>query len=345
MVRRFQLISLGKGILSVSPALFRAPLAPLAITMPEYPTVTLSSRRALGGLLVLGYCLLLMAGFSVHGEETVAISTKASKDYVRKKLPSGAYQVETYAFGEGDNWSGARVDATIDKMGFMDVERVVAAPLAKQNYLPTRDQKTTNLLVMVYWGTTRAPEHAADSPTFDLVHAADRKIDSAHLMMKTAGSASAFKEAQLEAYAADAEMRAALAMVNSENQRREDTDVRTVALLGYDSWWMATESAAGGGERAFRKKDMLDEVEEDRYFVVLMAYDFQAMVKKKKKLLWEAHISIREHSNQFDKRLPDMMEQAAAFLGQNSNGLQHTDLPQGTVIVGPLQSLGTVTGK
>ena len=230
-------------------------------------------------------------------------------------------------------------------MSFLDVARAVALPLAKQKYIPARDQKTTNLLIMVYWGTTRAPEHSSDSAAFDRVHEADRDQDRAQLMKKTAGDASSFKAAAIEAYAADAEMRSAIADMQAENQRREDTDVRTVALLGYDSWWLATESASGGGERAFRKKDMLDEIEEDRYFVVLMAYDFQAMVKKKKKLLWEAHISIREHSNSFDKRLPDMMAKASDYLGRSSNGLQHTELPEGTVVVGPIQSLGAVQGK
>ena len=95
-----------------------------------------------------------------------------------------------------------------------------------------------------------------------------------------------------------------------------------------------------------RKKDMLDEVEEDRYFVVLMAYDFQAMAKKKKsKLLWEVHFSIREHGNEFDKRLPGMVADASEFFGRDSQCLHHMDLPEGTVIVGPVQSLGAVQGK
>jgi hypothetical protein len=140
-------------------------------------------------------------------------------------------------------------------------------------------------------------------------------------------------------------MRAALEGLQAENQRREDTDAKTVALLGYDSWWLKTEQASGGGERALRKADMLDELEQDRYFVVLMAYDFQEMTRKKSKLLWELHMSVREHSNEFDKRLPGMAADAAAFLGRDSGGLNHLALPEGRVDIGPVRSLGEAPSK
>jgi hypothetical protein len=90
------------------------------------------------------------------------------------------------------------------------------------------------------------------------------------------------------------------------------------------------------------KADMLNELEEDRYFVVLMAYDFQAMKHEKSKLLWETHISIREHSNAFDERLLGMVSGAAGFFGRDSGGLKHLGLPAGKVLVGDVKSLGVV---
>jgi hypothetical protein len=90
------------------------------------------------------------------------------------------------------------------------------------------------------------------------------------------------------------------------------------------------------------KADMLNELEEDRYFVVLMAYDFQAMKHKKSKLLWETHISIREPSNAFDERLLGMVSGAAGFFGRDSGGLKHLGLPAGKVLVGDVKSLGVV---
>jgi hypothetical protein len=151
--------------------------------------------------------------------------------------------------------------------------------------------------------------------------------------------------AKTEHASSDADMRADLEGLQAEEQRREDTDMKTASLLGYDSWWLSTAASAGGGERAFRKKDMLNEREQDRHFVVLMAYDFKAMTERKSKLLWEAHISISEHSNQFDKRLASKVIEASGFFGTKSNGLHHTELPEGKVELGPLKNLGTVTGN
>jgi hypothetical protein len=219
---------------------------------------------------------------SAIAENAVAFSTKLSNGYTRKKLPDGSFKVETYAFGEGGDWGGARVDASMDRLKFLDVARVIAVPLAARNYMPSRDQNTTDLLIMVYWGTTRAPEHASDTHSLQMAQDAERLQNQAAEATNDAlghqgsphGNPGDLAVAKINQAAADADFRAALEGVQAEDQRRENDDARTVALLGYDSWWLKTEQASGGGERALRKKDMLDELEEDRYFVVLMASDF-----------------------------------------------------------------------
>jgi hypothetical protein len=294
------------------------------------------------GVLVVA---LSLAGPAL-GEETVAVSAKVSNGYTRTKLPDGSFKVETYAFGKGDDWDSARVDASTDKLDFMTVATTVAGPLRSRNYVPTRDAKTTNLLIMVYWGTTRAPEHASNTVATTAIHDADRMQDQAQMALNHASTPSDVKNAKIQAASAAARMRDAAEQLEVEQQQRENIDAKTVALLGYDSWWLDTESASGGGERAFRKQDMLNEIEEDRYFVVLMAYDFQEMAKKKKpKLLWEAHISIREHSNQFDKRLEAMVTEASRYFGSDSKGLDHFELPEGKVEVGEIKSLGVIPAR
>ncbi len=91
---------------------------------------------------------------------------------------------------------------------------------------------------------------------------------------------------------------------------------------------------------------MLNELEEDRYFVVLMAYDFQLLLKQKKhKLVWETRFSMREHVNAFDKQLPAMVLGASKYFGKDSNGLIHDTIPEGRVDVGDIKSLGEVPAK
>jgi len=74
-----------------------------------------------------------------------------------RSSPTARFKTETYAFGSGGNWGGDIKDATIDKLNFLDVAKVIAGPLASQKYLPAKDPNNTKLLIMVYWGTTTVP--------------------------------------------------------------------------------------------------------------------------------------------------------------------------------------------
>ncbi len=293
-----------------------------------------------------------MANIALPAEEVIeALASKTAKDYVRKRLPDGTYQPETYTFGKGDNLGGARVDETADSLDFMTVARVVSVPLAKKQYIPTQDPKTTQELIMVYWGTTRAPEAATESNSHILMQLAN---DTKQRALAQAGSAvgstspSSVSSVALrqELASIDNQILVANISVQQENQRREDIDMKTATLLGYDSWWVSANAAMEGTAMALRKNDMHAELEEDRYFVVLSAFDYQMLVnKKKQKFLWEVRFSIRERGNQFDRQLAGMVEKASDYFGRNSNGLQHVDVPEGRVEIGPLRSLGVVPQK
>jgi hypothetical protein len=314
------------------------------------PLTLMASCKPLARFLRFVYLVCgaaLVANVSIKADEVEAISSRVSKDYVRKRLPDGTFQIETYAFGKGDNWGGARVDESADAVDFMTVARTISGPLANHGYIPTHDQKTANLLVMVYWGTTRAPMHAAEMSNLAMVQQeVDRMHETASIMLKHAHSPAEVRAANQMMAEANNQLMGMLQTINSQDQRREQTDMKTATLLGYDSEWVADESASGGSVRGVRKQDMMNELEEDRYFVVLMAYDFQQMAtKKKSKLLWEVHFSIREQANQFDKSLASMAANASDFFGTDSHGLQRVTLPEGKVDVGPVRSLGVVAGK
>jgi hypothetical protein len=297
-------------------------------------------------LLFAACCAALLGGMCAQAEVVEAIASKAAKDYVRKKLPDGTFKAETYVFGEGDDWRGARVDSTIDKMDFMDVARVLAVPLAKKQYLPTHDPKTTDELIMMSWGTTRAPEAISHSAPAQRLQEASQMHDRARIMLKDAHSRTEYIAAQQMLSESDNQIMMDLSAVQAENQVRENTDMRTATLLGYDSWWVAVKSAMGGSPLGQRRMDMENELEEDRYFVVLTAFDYQKLVKEKKpKFLWEVRFSIREQGTQFDKRIPGMAELASDYFGRDSGGLHHDTLPEGHVEIGPVESLGVVPGK
>lgn len=111
-------------------------------------------------------------------------------------------------------------------------------------------------------------------------------------------------------------------------------------LLGYDSELAATQRL-GMIALWHRQQDLAEELEENRDFVVLLAYDFQTMWKQRKqKLLWETRFSIRQRHNDFDQQLSAIAEYASRFFGQESHGLIRKSIPEGAVRVGDLKVLG-----
>jgi hypothetical protein len=302
----------------------------------------------LGCLVFCGASTFAMASDSVDG--VTAVSSKASKNYVRTKLADGSYQPEFYSFGKGGNWGGEIKDATIDKLSFTEVARAIARPLASQKYLPARDPDRAKLLIMVYWGTTAVPGPTSDSIALDQFQAAQDNLNQ-YLVPRPRGQDPRTKVVAPGA-AADAAMdqwSAAITLLNMENRQSDRADNANAALLGYDSpGLIGTEKGSYVRGTAFSidRDDLYAEIRENRYFVILMAYDFQQMWKlKKHTLLWETRFSINERHNQFDKALPLMAEYASRYFGQDSNGLLRSRIPDGRVDVGELKSLGAVPEK
>ena len=244
--------------------------------------------------------LTASAGLPVGGE-IVAVASKASDDYIRTKSANGSFQPETYAFGEGGTISGPYVNHSIDDLKFMDLARLIAIPLATQQYLPSHDPAQTKLLIMVYWGTTTG---AREDPSLNLDPATPA-----------------------DGYVLDRQ------------------NVRLAPILGYDSA-IADGFRYRGTALEFITKDLFEELAYNRYFVVLMAYDFQLMWREKKhKLLWETRFSISERGNAFDEQLPGMVLDASRYFGRDSHGLVHKTLPEGRVDLGELNILGVIPEK
>jgi hypothetical protein len=321
--------------------------------MKSYPSAVF------GAVALLSMATLVHASPPVTGDaEAVAIESKVSTDYVRSKDASGKPVAETFAFAKGGVWrSGAA--GTKDPLDFMKVARTIAGPLASQNYVSSKDPKTTKLLLVVYWGTTRVPDSATSSVAGENLQAASQAAMSANhaqpVRFNAGDSCAPNQMAQTntinytvmtpDQIDSDNAMSAAMSMSSSVEHQRNLIDEQNAMMLGYDSWW-AESAQFKNTPQDYRRGDMLAELEARRYFVVLMAYDFQMIWKEKKpKLLWETRFSIREDGDDFDKHLEAMTASAAAYFGQDSGKLVHKPLPEGRVDVGEIKNLAFQDAK
>jgi hypothetical protein len=239
----------------------------------------------------------------VHAKNGITtVYSRMSDDYVRATLPDGSPQKEAYAFGNGGYYSGMMADNTIDNLGFTDIARTLAAPLASQNFVSATDPNKTKLLIMVYWGATDGPADFAQSNFSHGPRFSEYEVSGAYYDMSIR---------------------------------------RNAGLLGY------TDELNYTGIRRLRESgDLAQELSNSRYFVVLMAYDFQTMWKQKKhKLLWESRFSVREQGNDFTRALPAMAEYAAQYFGRDSHGLLRTRVPDGRIDMGDPTVIEFLSGE
>jgi len=313
------------------------------------------ARPVLAGTGLLAAFLAVPAPRAVGSEgisEITSISSEAATGYVRERLPDGTLRAETYAFGEGGHVAGRSAGDAIDKLKFQDLAKILAVPLEGRKYVQADEPANAKLLIMVYWGTTRGTEGATGSAEYQNLQAAQGP-PTPPPMQQGAGSMGVearlgADQAQLDAITgqvADANFDSALAAVSVEEKQRRKIDERNAALLGYDTDLedsVGLENTVLGGHR----DELIKEIEEDRYFVVLMAYDFQKLWKEKqRKLLWVTRISIRQRGNDFEKMLPAMAQFASGYFGQNSHGLMRKEIRAGHVEIGEPKSLGTVPDR
>jgi hypothetical protein len=85
--------------------------------------------------------------------------------------------------------------------------------------------------------------------------------------------------------------------------------------------------------------NMLGLVQQDRYVVILRAFDFQAAWKHKSlKMLWETRFSVAQRTHDFGHDLPQIAQSAASYFGQDSYGFVRVPLvPPGRVDLGEIR--------
>jgi len=194
---------------------------------------------------------------------------------MRARQADGSFVPESDVFAQGGSWKGAMKDESIDDMSFMDVAHAIAYPLANQNYIPSRDPGKTKLLIMVYWGTTHGAGNASDSDLNQNLQAAEGRLSSGPPAkgLSLAGLLPPHDlaiEGALDGYVAEAA---------AENQQRRQNARINAMMLGYDSPWAKTAGDRRGTALELEQRDLLNELDENRYFVVLMAYDFQLFLE------------------------------------------------------------------
>ncbi len=322
-------------------------------TIPARMSVDTRHMKTLyrGASLFLLSCLCLSVP-APGSEDSLVIATYSTvhNGYARQKGPDGSFRREYYALAQGRYMPGLKRDRSIDDVKFPPLAGLVAQYLARENYYMAQDSKSAELLLIITWGTTIPfgdSVYRANLSTFlaSMNHAVAATHAAAGTPMSVEGIQS--PQSSVAAAARSAFEQDLYQMLMFEGMR-DRADEYNAGLLGYGdemnryrhgSW--SPSMFAGAGTAYY---DMKDDIENERYFVVIAAYDFKAALKEgKRKLLWVTRVSVQAQGNQFDRDVSAMLAKASHHFGRSSGRLLR-QYYEGVVTVGDLKVLGYEPG-
>ena len=307
-----------------------------------------------GYRIIVFVSCLVSATWSAQAEQVpaTAVFSEISRDYHRVILPSGRYEPETYAFGEGLCVDMSENDKSLNTLSFREIATIMAESLAKVDFVPTPGAKDTDLLIVINWGLTMPLVSGPEDQTLtDLTTSlgefmvfrqeAERAMNDKKPNEEEKDiEEKVLMDSVLSSY--ENEMDQTMALYRIENNRRMEANLRNARLLGFhEAMKWAEDLARTSFTLLVHKDDLLLELECPRYFVILQAYDFPKMWKEKKKvLLWTTRFSIRAKGRRFDEELQNMALAASPVFGSD------TDLKRGLrppeVKLGELEYIGVV---
>lgn len=292
-----------------------------------------------------------VAMFAGDDAIVTAVYSKAENGYQRERLADGSFKREYYALAKGVYVPGVGADRSIDGVKFPQIAKLVAQFLALENYYLAQDSKSADLLLMITWGKTTPFNDTIYRTNTDTFFSTANSLADANAAVKASDNA---KEQQRTPDgiqtpvrtvrdAARSQFEGELYKMTMFSDARLQANQANARLLGYvdELNKRDTPSRFGGSGDAYN--DLWDDLENERYFVVVAAYDFRSMEKnkgKEPKMLWSTRVSLRAQGNKFNETLAAMLKRAAPYFGENSGGLLRRYEPNTKVELGDLQFVG-----
>lgn len=290
-------------------------------------------------------CGLLFGGsrtFASKGSVVTAVYSSVSNGYERQKLPDGSFKREYYAIARGHYVPGRDKNSSIDGVPFPSIAGLVAEHLAEQNYYLARDSKSADILLLITWGTTMPFSDTSFKRVENNFVDALNDVTTRGPMMGSPSMDGTQSAGNADIQAAMDRKEQQLVILQAANNDRFKANEANARLLGYVTEVNSLGSAARFAGAGSYYDDLTSDLEEERYYLIISAYDFHTAVHDgNRKLLWATRVSISARSNKFDEQLATMLAAAGRQFGKESNHLIR-QYREGHIDLGELKFLGVV---
>ena len=293
-------------------------------------SIPLAARVALLGLGLSAPAALPAASDLV----TTAVYSWADEGYRREMQPNGRPAREYYAISNGGAMPGTVRDRAIEAVPFPDVAGKLAQHLGRQNYFLAPDSRAASLLLVVHWGTTAPFTDSNERFMMDRASSLIGQMNVSHPPGRFGGifgldgmpavqrgigpESSTPSESGTEYMRGEVE--GSLQELKMFQEMRQQALLPTAQLLGYVS---AVDEANDTLRylHASNFNELIGEVSDPRYYIIVSAYDFRRAVEHNdRKLLWQTRISITSRGVRFSDHFGDMLASGVRYYGKDSRG-------------------------
>lgn len=261
--------------------------------------------------LLLGGLDSANAGIFSGGKSTrVFVDSLATEKYQNRPNKG---EPETCHFYKGRYFGGYINDKSLERVSFEEIVTVLVKEMKAKNYYAESDPTKGDLFIVVHWGITAVEED------FEELFGEDTLLDNSDSDFDDTDDLS------------DRDDSSDFGPTRSAPSQRN-----SAAILGYN------RALRSKGLTAQQEYELRMELEEERYFIILMAYDHQKLLKDKTlDLLWTTRFSLRGIGTNFEDAYHALSRGAAPFYGENLKDLTRvrTHLGQGDIELGELEVL------
>lgn len=236
----------------------------------------------------------------LHASDRVAIKAYATDEYTVDRARDESKQVQTYFIAEGKYYPGNSDRPSMKDVSFMQIAQDLASNLERQNFFSETNKEKGDLLILVHYGVT----------DYDPDYMEQRGIDS----MDEFGYGDAVDSDPLLVSAVREEFQAQVFDMQTTNEANTRAIGLKAQLLGMNELF----SARANDQQINELRDVL---QEERFFVVLNAFDLPLFREGENKLLWSTRYSIRAGGKPFDQAITELNVVAGDYFGKNMKGL------------------------
>lgn len=242
----------------------------------------------------------------------VFVDSEASLRYNENKESEQGAKYETYVFIKGNFYPGDFKDKSLIEVQLDDVFKTVGESMKARNYYPSGSPDSGDLLIVVHYGTTSVPIDLEDLFAIDPNDPSTGELTEVF-----------------------------------EDFQRLDVLARENRPIQYG---IMNNETLGIGKALGRRKlnaaeefDLRVELEDERYFIILMAYDYLKLRETgEKELLWTTRFSLPAIGTNFKDAYPALARAASAHYGTSLEkyAKTRTHLGTGSVDIGTLETVG-----